>query len=132
MIMAWRHIAGISIVLFICSLLSGLCGYLFITIVQLPHAWPHLRCAASRRLDGALFLPFRAVGFCHTALDQPARSSIALNQSVNLRFAVIWSVFTLILICGRFILLSWFEELRRNQQNQRLILRLDALAHLDA
>jgi hypothetical protein len=60
-------------------------------------------------------------------------SSIALNQSVNLRFAVIWLVFTLILICGRFILLSWFEEAwRRNQQNQRLILRLDALAHLDA
>jgi hypothetical protein len=54
-----------------------------------------------------------------------------LNDGLNLHFVVIWSVFTLILICGA-ILLSWFDEAwRRNQQNQLLILRLDALAHQD-
>jgi hypothetical protein len=59
-------------------------------------------------------------------------ASWILNDGLNLHFVIIWSVFTLILICGRFILLSWFDEAwRRNQQNQLLISRLDALAHQD-
>ena len=59
-------------------------------------------------------------------------ASMLLNQEINYRFAGLWVVFTVILVCGRYILLSWFEEAwRRNQQNQRLISRLDALAHQD-
>ena len=59
-------------------------------------------------------------------------ASWMLNGGINIHFIVIWSVFSLILICGRFILISWFDEAwRRNQQNQRLISRLDALAHQD-
>lgn len=59
-------------------------------------------------------------------------ASMLLNQEINYRFAGLWVVFTFILVCGRYILLSWFEEAwRRNQQNQRLISRLDALAHQD-
>lgn len=133
LIMAWRHIAGISIVLFICSLLWALCGYLLITIVQLPHAWPIFVVLLLAGMTALYFYPSGLLAFVIPLWLSLPVSSIALNQSVNLRFAVIWLVFTLILICGRYILLSWFEEAwRRNQQNQRLILRLDALAHLDA
>jgi diguanylate cyclase (GGDEF)-like protein len=133
LIMAWQHIAGISIVLFICSLLWALCGYMLITIVQVPHAWPIFVVLLLAGMTALYFYPSGLLAFVIPLWLSLPVSSIALNQSVNLRFAVIWLVFTLILICGRYILLSWFEEAwRRNQQNQRLILRLDALAHLDA
>ena len=133
LIMAWRHIAGISIVLFICSLLWAICGYLLIAIVQLPHAWPIFVVLLLAGMTALYFHPSGLLAFVIPLWLSLPVSSIALNQSVNLRFAVIWIVFSLILVCGRYILLSWFEEAwRRNQQNQRLILRLDALAHLDA
>lgn len=133
MVMAWRRIVGISVVLFICSLLWSLCSYLLITVVQLPHAWPIFVILLLAGMTALYFHPSGLLSFALPLWIALPSASIALNQGVNLRFAVIWVVFTLILICGRFILLSWFEEAwRRNQQNQRLILRLDALAHLDA
>ncbi len=132
-VMAWRHIAGIGIVLFICSLMWAMCSFLLIAVVQIPHAWPIFTVLL---LAGMAALYFHLSGLLSFILPLwlalPA-ASIVLNHEVSLRFAVPWGVFTLILVCGRFILLSWFEEAwRRNQQNQRLILRLEALAHLDA
>jgi hypothetical protein len=62
LIMAWRHIAGISIVLFICSLLWALCGYLFHHRAA-SSRMAHLRCAAFSRHDGALFLPSGLLAF---------------------------------------------------------------------
>jgi len=132
-VMAWRRIAGIGAVLFICSLLWSLCCYWLITDVQLPHAWPIFVILLLAGMTALYFHPPGLLSFVLPLWIALPVASFMLNHEVNLRFAVVWGVFTLILLCGRFILLSWFEEAwRRNQQNQRLILRLDALAHLDA
>ncbi|MEH0885320.1 membrane-associated sensor domain-containing protein [Enterobacter sp. UNJFSC 003] len=132
-VMAWRHIAGIGAVLFICSLLWAMCSYLLISVVQLPHAWPIFVILLLTGMTALYFHPSGLLSFTVPLWLALPVASVALNHGVNLRFAVIWIVFTLILVCGRFILLSWFEEAwRRNQQNQLLISRLDALAHLDA
>ncbi|MDV0594509.1 MULTISPECIES: GGDEF domain-containing protein [Enterobacter] len=132
-IMAWRRIAGISVVLFTCSLLWSMCGYWIISDVQIPHAWPIFVILILAGMTALYFHPSGLLSFVSPLWIALPVSSFILNQGINIRFAVLWAVFTLILICGRFILLSWFEEAwRRNQQNQRLILRLDALAHLDA
>ncbi|CAD5355210.1 GGDEF domain-containing protein [Enterobacter cancerogenus] len=132
-VMAWRHIAGIGIVLFICSLLWSLCSYWLIAVAQLPHAWPVYVILMLAGMTALYFNPSGLLAFLLPLWIALPVASIALNHGINLRFAVIWGVFTLILVCGRVILHRWFEEAwRRNQQNQRLILRLDALAHLDA
>ncbi|QLR43078.1 GGDEF domain-containing protein [Enterobacter sp. RHBSTW-00994] len=132
MIMAWRQIAGISLVLFICSSIWSISCYWFITDWQLPHAWP---LCVILLLTGMTALYFDSAGllsFVSPLWFTLPIASVALNQGINIRFAVVWVVFTLILVFGRFILLRWFEEAwRRNQQNQLLISRLDALAHLD-
>lgn len=36
-IMAWRHIRGVSVVLFMCSLLWSISCYWFINVLHLPH-----------------------------------------------------------------------------------------------
>jgi len=131
-LMGWRHMAGISAVLFICSLLWSAACYWLITVVQLPHAWPMFVVLVLAGMTALYFHPAGLLAFVVPLWIALPVASIALNQGVNLRFGVVWLVFTLILVCGRFILLSWFEEAwRRNQQNQLLISRLDALAHQD-
>ncbi|MFJ3347739.1 membrane-associated sensor domain-containing protein [Enterobacter bugandensis] len=131
-VMAWRHMGGISVVLFICSLLWAMCCYWFIHDVQLPHPWPIF---VTLQMAGMAALYFHPAGFLSFLIPlwvvMPV-ASVAQNHGINIRFLGLWIVFTLIIVCGRFILMSWFEEAwRRNQQNQRLISRLDALAHQD-
>lgn len=131
-IMAWRHMAGICAVLFICSLIWSFASYWLITVVQLPHAWPIFVILLLAGMTALYFHPAGLLAFVLPLWVALPVASLTLNHGVNLRFAVVWGVFTLILVCGRFILLSWFEEAwRRNQQNQLLISRLDALAHQD-
>lgn len=131
-IMIWRHIPGISVVLFLCSLIWSVCCYWFITELQLPHAWPMFITLLMAGMTALYFYPAGLLCFILPLWLSLPIASMTLNHGVNIRFAGVWGVFTLILICGRFILLSWFEEAwRRNQQNQLLISRLDALAHQD-
>ncbi|HAS1787449.1 TPA: GGDEF domain-containing protein [Enterobacter cloacae] len=130
--MAWRRIRGVSAVLFICSVLWSLCCYWFINVIQLPHPWPIF---VTLLMAGMTALYFHPVGLlCFIVplwLTMPV-ASMLLNKEMTLRFAGLWVIFTFILVCGRYILLRWFDEAwRRNQQNQRLISRLDALAHQD-
>ncbi|EPF0314074.1 membrane-associated sensor domain-containing protein [Enterobacter chuandaensis] len=131
-LMAWRHIAGISVVLFICSVLWSLCCYWFIHDVHLPHPWPIFVTLLMAGMTALYFHPVGLISFILPLWLTMPVASMAQNTGINIRFAGLWVVFTLILIFGRFILLSWFEEAwRRNQQNQLLISRLDALAHQD-
>ncbi|MNB59902.1 Phytochrome-like protein cph2 [compost metagenome] len=131
-VMSWRHITGISLVLFTSGLLWALCCYWFIVDWQLPHAWPLCTILLLTAVTALYFYP---VGLLSSVLPlwfTLPIASVVLNHGLNMRFAAVWIVFTLILICGRFILLRWFDEAwQRNQQNQLLIARLDALAHQD-
>lgn len=131
-LMAWRRIAGISVVLFICSAIWSVSCFLFITYLLLPHVWPLCVILLLAGLTALYFYPEGLLAFVLPLWITLPVASWILNDGLNLHFVIIWSVFTLILICGRFILLSWFDEAwRRNQQNQLLISRLDALAHQD-
>ena len=131
-LMAWRRIAGISVVLFICSAIWSVSCFWFITQLLLPHVWPLCVILLLAGLTALYFYPEGLLAFVLPLWITLPVASWIRNDGLNLHFIVIWSVFTLILICGRFILLSWFDEAwRRNQQNQLLISRLDALAHQD-
>lgn len=131
-LMAWRRIAGISVVLFICSAIWSVSCFWFITQLLLPHVWPLCVILLLAGLTALYFYPEGLLAFVLPLWITLPVASWIRNDGLNLHFFVIWSVFTLILICGRFILLSWFDEAwRRNQQNQLLISRLDALAHQD-
>jgi len=131
-LMAWRRIAGISVVLFICRAIWSVSCFWFITQLLLPHVWPLCVILLLAGLTALYFYPEGLLAFVLPLWITLPIASWIRNDGLNLHFVVIWSVFTLILICGRFILLSWFDEAwRRNQQNQLLISRLDALAHQD-
>ncbi|ASV55359.1 Two-component response regulator [Lelliottia jeotgali] len=131
-VMSWRHITGISLVLFTSGLLWALCCYWFIVDWQLPHAWPLCTILLLTAVTALYFYPLGLLSSVLPLWFTLPIASVVLNHGLNMRFAAVWIVFTLILICGRFILLRWFDEAwQRNQQNQLLIARLDALAHQD-
>lgn len=131
-LMAWRRIAGLSVVLFICSLFWSISCFWFITQLLLPHVWPLCVILLLSGLTALYFYPQGLVAFVLPLWVALPIASWTLNDGLNLHFVIIWSVFSLILMCGRFILLRWFDEAwRRNQQNQLLISRLEALAHQD-
>ncbi|HFV9236922.1 membrane-associated sensor domain-containing protein [Enterobacter mori] len=131
-LMTWRRIAGISVVLFSCSAIWSVACFWFITQLLLPHVWPLCVILLLAGLTALYFYPKGLLAFVLPLWIALPVASWMLNGGINIHFIVIWSVFSLILICGRFILISWFDEAwRRNQQNQLLISRLDALAHQD-
>jgi hypothetical protein len=76
--------------------------------VQLPHAWPIFVVLLLAGMTALYFYPEGCWLLSTAVVTLPFQHRP--EPGVNLRFAVIWIVFTLILICGRFILLSWFEE----------------------
>lgn len=130
--MGWRQVRGIDIVLCLTSVMwSGTC-YALLTAWQLPHAWPLCVILLLSAMAALYFYPSGLLAFVLPLWLVLPVASMVLNQGINLRFAVVWAVFSLILLLGRFILLRWFNEAwRRNQQNQLLIARLDTLAHQD-
>jgi hypothetical protein len=73
-IMAWQRIAGISVVLFVCSAIWSITCYWFIT-----DNFPRLAAVchpATGRPDGAVFLPGRIIVLHVTALAHPARCQL--------------------------------------------------------
>lgn len=127
-------IKGMRLVLLtLISLIWALCCYCFVVYWQLPFAYP-LGIILLLTATAALYF-YPAGLLCYLLplwLAMPV-ASFQLNQSINHRFAIIWLIFTLILLYGRYILLRWFNEAwQRYEQNQQLISRLDLLAHQDA
>jgi diguanylate cyclase (GGDEF)-like protein len=130
--MGWRHVRGIDLALCLTSVMWSGASYALLTVWQLPHAWPLCAILLLSALAALYYHPTGLLAFVLPLWLALPVASVVLNQGINLRFAVVWTVFSLILLCGRFILVSWFNEAwRRNQQNQLLIARLDALAHKD-
>lgn len=114
------------------SLFWSWCSYYFISHWQLTFAYP---LCAVLLLSAVIALYFHTpsvlVFLLPLWLTVPV-ASVVLNQKVNIHFAVIWGIFSLILLGGRFMLIRWFDEAwRQNQHNNLLISRLDNLAHRD-
>lgn len=105
-IMAWRHIRGVSAVLFMCSLLWSISCYWFINVLHLPHPWPIFVTLLMAGMTALYFQPVALLCFTVPLWVSLPVASMLLNQEINYRFAGLWVVFTFILVCGRYILLS--------------------------
>ena len=61
--MAWQRIAGISVVLFVCSAIWSITCYWFITDWQLPHVWPLCAILLLAGLTALYFYPEGLLSF---------------------------------------------------------------------
>lgn len=118
--------------LVILSLLWSWCCFYFIAHWTLPFAYPLCVLLMLSAVVALYFHTPSLLAFVIPLWFTIPIASLVLNQYVNIHFAVIWSIFSLALYGGRFILLRWFEEAwQQNKYNNQLIHRLDALAHRD-
>ncbi len=97
-LMARRRIAGISVVLFVCSAFWSMCSYWFITALHLPHVWPLCVILLLSGLTALYFYPEGLLSFVLLLWLTLPVASWVLNDGLNLRFVTIWSVFTLIML----------------------------------
>jgi hypothetical protein len=74
-LMAWRRIAGISVVLFICSAIWSVSCFWFITHLLLLHVWPLCVILLLAGLTALYFYPEGLLA-CAAALDHPAGSKL--------------------------------------------------------
>lgn len=122
----------IQVLLVALSLLWSWCSYHFIAHWTLQFAYP---LCVLLMLSGVVALYFHTpslLAFIIPLWLTTPIASLMLNQQINIHFAVIWCIFSLVLYGGRLILLRWFEEAwEQNSYNNQLINRLDALAHRD-
>lgn len=106
--------------------------YCFAVYWQLPLTYPLSVILLLTAVAAFYFYPGGLLCFMLPLWLAVPFASVQLNQGINHRFAIMWLIFTVILIYGRYILLRWFNEAwQRYEQNQLLISRLDMLAHQD-
>ena len=130
---AWRKLRWLSGLLILLSLLWSVSCFYFIVHWRLPFSWPLTTILMLTALTALYFYPLGLLAYLLPLWAMLPLASYFRNQGINIHFAVVWVIFTLILICGYCVLRRWFDEAwRRNQQNKMLIARLDALAHQDA
>lgn len=130
---AWRKFRWLSGLLILLSLIWSVSCFYFIVHWRLPFSWPLTTILMLTALSALYFYPRGLLAYLLPIWVTLPLASYFLNQSININFMVFWLIFTLVLICGYFVLRRWFDEAwRRNQQNKMLIARLDALAHQDA
>lgn len=129
----WRKLRLLSGLFFLLSLLWAVSCFYFIVHWRLPFSWPLITILMLTALSALYFYPRGLLAYLLPLWVTLPLASYFRNQHININFVVVWVIFTLILICGYFVLRRWFDEAwRRNQQNKMLIARLDALAHQDA
>lgn len=60
-------------------------------------------------------------------------AGIQLHYHTEIRFLILWAIFTAILLYGRRILQRWYDEAwDTHQENMQLIQRLESIANQDA
>ncbi|MEB6377903.1 GGDEF domain-containing protein [Leclercia adecarboxylata] len=132
LLLVWQKKQGLSLLMLLSGLIWSGCAVWFIAHLKLPFAWPLCTTLLLTALAGLYFYPVGLISYALPLWAAMPVASLVLNQGVTLRFAVVWLIFTVVLVYGRFILVRWFDEAwLRHQQNQALIARLDALAHQD-
>lgn len=106
--------------------------YYFVTLWQLPVSYPLVIILILTALSALYFYPRGLLLYATPLWLSALLSNISLYSDLNLRFFVIWCLFSLILIYGRHILQHWFDEnWQRHQDNLVLISYLDTLASQD-
>ncbi|HFF3157293.1 TPA: GGDEF domain-containing protein [Klebsiella pneumoniae] len=123
-------IAGLLLALSLCWSLSNYC---FIFFWTLPFAWPLLVILMTTGLT-ALYHHWPGItAFMLPLWVTALLAGIQLHYHTEIRFLILWAIFTAILLYGRRILQRWYDEAwDTHQENMQLIQRLESIANQDA
>ncbi|HGU6071679.1 TPA: GGDEF domain-containing protein [Klebsiella pneumoniae] len=123
-------ITGLLLALSLCWSLSNYC---FIFFWTLPFAWPLLVILMTTGLT-ALYHHWPGItAFMLPLWVTALLAGIQLHYHTEIRFLILWAIFTAILLYGRRILQRWYDEARdTHQENMQLIQRLESIANQDA
>ncbi|HHV5040878.1 TPA: GGDEF domain-containing protein [Klebsiella pneumoniae] len=123
-------ITGLLLALSLCWSLSNYC---FIFFWTLPFAWPLLVILMTTGLT-ALYHHWPGItAFMLPLWVTALLAGIQLHYHTEIRFLILWAIFTAILLYGRRILQRWYDEAWDTyQENMQLIQRLESIANQDA
>ncbi|HDU4692788.1 TPA: GGDEF domain-containing protein [Klebsiella pneumoniae subsp. pneumoniae] len=123
-------ITGLLLALSLCWSLSNYC---FIFFWTLPFAWPLLVILMTTGLT-ALYHHWPGItAFMLPLWVTALLAGIQLHYHTEIRFLILWAIFTAILLYGRRILQRWYDEAwDTHQDNMQLIQRLESIANQDA
>ncbi len=123
-------ITGLLLALSLCWSLSNYC---FIFFWILPFAWPLLVILMTTGLT-ALYHHWPGItAFMLPLWVTALLAGIQLHYHTEIRFLILWAIFTAILLYGRRILQRWYDEAwDTHQENMQLIQRLESIANQDA
>ncbi|EOW6839753.1 GGDEF domain-containing protein [Klebsiella pneumoniae] len=123
-------ITGLLLALSLCWSLSNYC---FIFFWTLPFAWPLLVILMTTGLT-ALYHHWPGItAFMLPLWVTALLAGIQLHYHTEIRFLILWAIFTAILLYGRRILQRWYDEAWDiHQENMQLIQRLESIANQDA
>ncbi|HIB6572919.1 TPA: GGDEF domain-containing protein [Klebsiella pneumoniae] len=123
-------ITGLLLALSLCWSLSNYC---FIFFWTLPFAWPLLVILMTTGLT-ALYHHWPGItAFMLPLWVTALLAGIQLHYHTEIRFLILWAIFTAILLYGRRILQRLYDEAwDTHQENMQLIQRLESIANQDA
>ncbi len=124
-------ITGLLLALSLCWSLSNYC---FIFFWTLPFAWPLLVILMTTGLT-ALYHHWPGItAFMLPLWVTALLAGIQLHYHTEIRFLILWAIFTAILLYGRRILQRWYDEAwdTHGEENMQLIQRLESIANQDA
>lgn len=123
----------ITALLLVLSLCWSLSNYCFIFFWALPFAWPLLVILLTTGLTALYHHWPGIIAFMLPLWGTALLAGIQIHYHAEIRFLILWAIFTAILLYGRRILQRWYDEAwYTHQENMQLIQRLESIANQDA
>ena len=123
----------ITALLLVLSLCWSLSTYCVIFFWALPFAWPLLVILLTTGLTALYHHWPGIIAFMLPLWGTALLAGIQIHYHAEIRFLILWAIFTAILLYGRRILQRWYEEAwDTHQENMQLIQRLESIANQDA
>ena len=123
----------ITALLLVLSLCWSLSNYCFIFFWALPFAWPLLVILLTTGLTALYHHWPGIIAFMLPLWGTALLAGIQIHYHAEIRFLILWTIFTAILLYGRRILQRWYDEAwDMHQENMQLIQRLESIANQDA
>ena len=123
----------ITALLLVLSLCWSLSNYCFIFFWALPFAWPLLVILLTTGLTALYHHWPGIIAFMLPLWGTALLAGIQIHYHAEIRFLILWTIFTAILLYGRRILQRWYDEAwDTHQENMQLIQRLESIANRDA
>ncbi|OSZ21322.1 GGDEF domain-containing protein [Klebsiella quasipneumoniae] len=123
-------ITGLQLALSLCWSLSNYC---FIFFWTLPFAWPLLVILMTTGLAALYHHWPGIIAFLLPLWGTALLAGLQIHPHTEVRFLILWGIFTAILLYGRRILKRRYDEAwNTHQENMRLIQRLESIANQDA